>query len=100
MAFAVLALSELVHVFNLRSNKESIFKVGLLTNKILLGAIAISASLMLIVLNIPVLHGIFEISSLTLREVGIVTLLSFAPLIVVEIFKLFKINTSKEENEE
>ena len=100
MAFAVLALSELVHVFNLRSNKESILKVGLLTNKILLGAIAISASLMLIVLNIPVLHGIFEISSLTLREVGIVTLLSFAPLIVVEIFKLFKINTSKEENEE
>ena len=100
MAFAVLALSELVHVFNLRSNKESIFKVGLLTNKILLGAIAISASLMLIVLNIPALHGIFEISKLTLGEVGIVTLLSFAPLIVVEIFKLLKINTSKEENEE
>ena len=100
MAFAVLALSELVHVFNLRSNKESIFKVGLLTNKILLGAIAISASLMLIVLNIPALHGIFEISKLTLGEVGIVTLLSFAPIIVVEIFKLLKINTSKEENEE
>lgn len=100
MAFAVLALSELVHVFNLRSNKDSIFKVGLLTNKILLGAIAISASLMLIVLNIPALHGIFEIKMLTLGEVGIVTLLSFAPLIIVEIFKLLKINTSKEENEE
>ena len=100
MAFAVLALSELVHVFNLRSNKDSIFKVGLLTNKILLGAIAISASLMFIVLNIPVLHGIFEIKMLTLGEVGIVTLLSFAPLIIVEIFKLLKINTSKEENEE
>ena len=100
MAFAVLALSELVHVFNLRSNKESIFKVGLLTNKILLGAIAISASLMLIVLNVPALHDIFEISKLTLREVGIVTLLSLAPLVIVEIFKLLKINTSKEENEE
>ncbi len=100
MAFAVLALSELVHVFNLRSNKDSIFKVGLLTNKILLGAIAISASLMLIVLNVPALHGIFEIKMLTLREIGIVTLLSFAPLIIVEIFKLLKINTSKEENEE
>ena len=100
MAFAVLALSELVHVFNLRSNKDSIFKVGLLTNKILLGAIAISASLMLIVLNVPALHGIFEIKMLTLREIGIVTLLSFSPLIIVEIFKLLKINTSKEENEE
>ncbi len=100
MAFAVLALSELVHVFNLRSNKDSIFKVGFLTNKILLGAIAISASIMLIVLNIPALHGIFEIKMLTLREVGIVTLLSFAPLTIVEVFKLLKINTSKEENEE
>ncbi len=100
MAFAVLALSELVHVFNLRSNKDSIFKVGFLTNKILLGAIAISASIMLIVLNVPALHEIFEIKMLTLREVGIVTLLSFAPLTIVEIFKLLKINTSKEENEE
>ena len=100
MAFAVLGLSELVHVFNLRSNKESIFKVGLLTNKILLGAIAISASLMLLVLNIPILEGIFEVSKLNLEQVGIVALLSFAPLLIVEIFKLLKINTSREENKE
>ena len=100
MAFAVLGLSELVHVFNLRSNKESIFKVGLLTNKILLGAIAISASLMLVVLNIPILEGIFEVSKLNLEQVGIVALLSFAPLLIVEIFKLLKINTSREENKE
>lgn len=99
MAFAVLAFSELIHVFNLRSNKDSIFKVGLLTNKILLGAIAISASLMFI-LNIPMLGEIFEVAKLTLPQVGIVALLSVAPLIIVEIFKLLKINTTKEENEE
>ena len=60
MAFSVLALSELVHVFNLRSKSESMFKVGWLTNKVLLGAIGISASLMIIVLAIPGLREIFK----------------------------------------
>ena len=55
---------------------------------------------MLLVLNIPILEGIFEVSKLNLEQVGIVALLSFAPLLIVEIFKLLKINTSKEENKE
>lgn len=97
MAFSVLALSELVHVFNLRSNKESMFKVGWLTNKVLLGAIGISASLMIIVLAIPGLREIFKVSALSLTDVGIVAGLSIAPLIIVEIFKLLKINTIKED---
>ena len=43
MAFTVLALSELVHVFNIRNNKKSIFKTGIFNNKKLIGAIVISA---------------------------------------------------------
>ena len=97
MAFSVLALSELVHVFNLRSNKESMFKVGWLTNKVLLGAIGISASLMIIVLAIPGLREIFKVATLSIADVGIVAGLSIAPLIIVEIFKLLKINTIKED---
>ena len=97
MAFAVLALSELVHVFNLRSNKESMFKVKFSTNKVLLGAIAISASMMLIVLAVPALRGIFEVAALGVREIGIVAGLSFAPFVIVELFKLLKINTIKED---
>ncbi len=99
MAFAVLAFSELVHVFNLRSNKDSIFKVGFLTNKVLLGAIAVSASLMLIVLNVPVLREIFEVAKLGLADIAEVALLIIAPLVIVEIFKLLKINTVKSEKE-
>lgn len=97
MAFAVLALSELVHVFNLRSNKESMFKVGFLTNKVLLGAIAISASMMFVVLGIPVLRNIFEVAELGVREIGIVAGLSIAPFVIVEIFKLLRINTIGED---
>lgn len=99
MAFTVLAFSELVHVFNLRSNKDSIFKVKFGTNKVLLGAIALSASLMLVVLLVPALHEIFKIASLSVAHIEEVILLSLTPLIVVEILKLLKLNTTKDENE-
>ena len=98
MAFAVLALAELVHVFNLRSNKDSIFKVKFSTNKILLGAVALSASMMFIVMLIPKLHEIFKIAHLSAAQAGWTTLLVFAPLIIVELFKLIKINTLKDED--
>ncbi len=100
MAFAVLAVSQLVHVFNVRSNKDSIFKVGFGTNKTLLGAVAISLLLMFIVLEVPFLHEVFEVVNLDLAHWGIVFLLSLAPMIIVEIFKLLKINTLKSEDEE
>ena len=64
MAFAVLALSQLVHVFNVRDNKNSIFKTKPFNNKTLLGAIAISALLMITILLVPGLRQIFSIWAL------------------------------------
>lgn len=97
MAFAVLALSQLVHVFNVRDNKNSIFKTKPFNNKTLLGAIAISAALMLTILLIPGLRTIFSIWALPVENIVEVVCLVFAPLAIVEIFKLFKINTAKDE---
>ena len=97
MAFAVLAMSQLTHVFNLRSNKKSIFKVGLLTNRTLIGATLISMLLMIIVLNVPFLQNIFEVTQLPLNDIELVTLLIISPVAIVELFKAFKINTLKDE---
>ena len=97
MAFAVLAVSQLVHVFNIRSNKESIFKVGFGTNKTLLLANLVSFLLMLLVLEVPFMQEIFEIANLDLSHWLITIGLAVAPLLIVEIFKLFKINTLKDE---
>ena len=96
MAFIVLALSELVHVFNVRNNKESIFKGGFFSNKKLLGATAISAALMFIILLIPDLRHMFSIPILPLENILETVALVIAPLVIVEIFKLLKINTIKE----
>ena len=61
MAFMVLAFSELVHVFNIRNNKKSVFKTHPFNNKMLLLAIGASAALMLIILLVPALRHIFSI---------------------------------------
>ena len=92
MAFIVLALSELVHVFNIRDNKKSIFKQNVFNNKILLGAIALSASFMFVILLVPALRGIFSIPVLPMNNIIETVALVFAPIVIVEIFKLFKIN--------
>ena len=97
MAFVTLAFSELVHVFNIRNNKKSIFKTHPFNNKMLLGAIALSAALMLIILFIPGLRHIFSIPILPMNNVLEIVGLVLLPLVIVEIFKLFKINTSKDE---
>ena len=97
MAFATLAFAELIHVFNVKSNKESIFKVGIFNNTKLLLAIGASALMMFAILLIPALRDIFSIVELPAENILEVILLVLSPLVIVEIFKLFKINTAKDE---
>ena len=97
MAFCVLALSELVHVYNIRDNKNSIFKTGILNNSKLILAIFASAALMLVILFVPALRNIFDIAVLPKENILETVLLVFAPIVIVEIFKLLKINTIKDE---
>ena len=92
MAFTVLALSELVHVFNIRNNKKSIFKTGITSNKKLLLAIGLSAFLMIVILVVPALRHVFSIPILPLENLVEIVALVLSPLVIVEIFKLLKIN--------
>ena len=92
MAFIVLAFSELVHVFNIRNNSKSIFKTGIGGNKTLFGAIGISALLMIVILAIPALRTIFSIPVLPVENILETIGLVLAPIVIVEIFKLLKIN--------
>ena len=92
MAFIVLAFSELVHVFNIRNNSKSIFKTGIGGNKTLFGAIGISALLMIVILAAPALRTIFSIPVLPVENILETIGLVLAPIVIVEIFKLLKIN--------
>ena len=97
MAFFVLALSELVHVFNVRDNKNSLFKTKVFNNSKLILAVLGSAALMLGIMFVPALREIFNIVVLPTQNLVEVVLLVFAPIVIVEIFKLLKVNGAELE---
>lgn len=88
MSFAVLAFSQLFHVFNLKSERNSIFQVGIKNNPKLIGACLISAAMMLLVLLVPPLQSVFSVSALTGGQWGIVFGLAFSMIVIVELVKL------------
>ncbi|NLX86400.1 MAG: calcium-translocating P-type ATPase, SERCA-type [Clostridiales bacterium] len=96
MAFTVLALSQLAHAFNVRSNRQSVFKMGLLSNRYLLGAVTLSALLVFAVLEVPLLASVFKVTALSAAEWKMVGILSLAPVVVVEAVKLLGLNTAGE----
>ena len=87
MAFATLSLSRLIHGFNSRS-KESIFKIGIFTNRFLWAAVILGYLLLRTVLTYPPLMPVFEVASLTANQHGTVIFLSFIPLTVIQTYKL------------
>ena len=87
MAFMVLALSQVVQAFNMRS-EQSLFKTGLFGNSKLNMATLISAVMVLAVLFTP-LSVAFGLILLPMKLYLIAALLIFVPVVVMEISKLF-----------
>ena len=86
MAFMVLALTQIVQSFNMRSN-HSLFKIGPFSNKKLNGAALISTALVAVVLFTPV-RNLFGLTLLTWQLYLIALGLIFVPLLVMELAKL------------
>ncbi len=89
MAFSTLTLSRLFHGFNCRG-KESIFKLGLMSNPYSLLAFLGGVLLLLAVLFIPVLSGLFMVSPLSGLQLLEIVLLSVSPTVLIQIFKVIK----------
>ena len=89
MAFMVLALSQVIHSFNMRSS-HSLFKTGIFTNKKLNGAAAISILLVLVVLFTP-LSIPFGLITLPMNLYIKGFILIFIPTVVMELAKTFKL---------
>ena len=86
MGFAVLSLSQVVHTFNMRSER-SVFRSGLLPNR-RLGLAAVACTfLQAAVIAFPALNALFRTTLLTASQWLVVAALSLAPLAVVELEK-------------
>jgi Ca2+-transporting ATPase len=97
MAFATLMFAQLVLVRILHSNTRSSLAISPLKTKPLIGAIAASAGLALLVLLIPPLRDAFSLVPLDRNHWIAVILMSLIPIAVVDLFKLLKINTTRDE---
>jgi Ca2+-transporting ATPase len=80
MVFNVLCLSQMGHVLAIRSESQSFFSMGILSNKPLIGAVLLTLALQLAVTYAPFLQPVFRTEALTLNEfllVGAVSSLVF-----------------------
>jgi Ca2+-transporting ATPase len=90
MVFTVLCLTQLGHVLAIRSEKASLFTMGIFSNMPLFGAVAITFVLQMATVYVPQLNRIFRTEPLKPDELILVLLLSSGVFIAVEIEKLIK----------
>ncbi len=89
MAFVTLSLCELFRAYTVRSERASLFSIGIFSNRYMQYAVGLSITLLLLVVNIPFLQPIFNTHFLTAQEWGIVVGLALIPAVSEEITKFF-----------
>ncbi|MDD5087117.1 MAG: cation-translocating P-type ATPase, partial [Candidatus Nanoarchaeia archaeon] len=89
MVFCTLMMFQMFNVLNCRSEKNSLFKVGVFSNLYLVGAIALSVVLQILVVHTG-LSKFFSVVPLSAIEWVYVVLVSSSVFVIVEIVKLFK----------
>lgn len=87
VAFVTLILAELFRAFSARSEKYSVFELGVFSNKTLLWAVLGSLALTLIVVYVPFLQNIFDAVTLGFDAWMIIAPLALLPFIVGEVHK-------------
>ncbi len=93
MAFATLCLSRLLHGFNNRS-RESIFRIGVFSNKPLWIAVITGFILLELVLRLNPLMAIFETAALSSYQHGMIYALSLMPLVLIQTYKLLFVHAN------
>ena len=97
LAFSLLVFVQLAHTINCRSEKKSIFEIGIFSNKYLVGAVLLSVVLQLSIVYIPVLQPLFKTVPLTGGDWILILVLSSLIVIVGELKKrIAQWNTKKE----
>jgi len=92
VALGTLIMSQLIHVFECRSETHSIFEINLFTNLYLVGAVAISVAMLIAVIYIPFLQGVFHTEALGVFEWLIVIFFSGFISLINSVYLYFNKN--------
>lgn len=87
IVFTVLTLSQMSHVLAIRSERESLFRQGIGSNRPLLGAVLLTFFLQMATIYIPFLNPVFKTEPLSGGELMLCLVLSSVIFVAVEIEK-------------
>ncbi|MEG0520009.1 MAG: cation-translocating P-type ATPase [Erysipelotrichaceae bacterium] len=89
MAFSTLCLSRLFHGFNCRS-KQSIFKIGLFSNRYSIYAFIVGFIFLNAILLVPQLHSWFSVTTITWNSIFMIYGLALIPTILIQFMKVIR----------
>lgn len=89
MVFTTLVLSQMGNALAIRSNKLSLFSIGLFSNRLMVNAVLGTLALQLLLIYLPPLQSIFKTEALTLTELAICLVSSIVVFAVFEAYKWF-----------
>ncbi|HEX9615861.1 MAG TPA: cation-translocating P-type ATPase [Anaerolineales bacterium] len=89
MAFVTLSMCELFRAYTVRSERLSVFRLGLFSNRYMQAAVLVSLFLLILVVNVPFLQPIFNTHFLRWNEWAIVLGLALIPAVIEEITKVY-----------
>jgi Ca2+-transporting ATPase len=87
MVFVTLVLSQMGNALATRSNRESIFSIGLFTNRLMVGAVLLTVVLQMMLIYVPFLQKIFNTVALSAGELAIALVASAVVFAAVETYK-------------
>jgi P-type Ca2+ transporter type 2C len=89
MAFVTLSLCELFRAYTVRSERISLFRLGIFSNRFMQYAVGLSIGLLLLVMYVPFLQPVFNTVPLDAREWAVVLSLALVPAVSEEITKAY-----------
>lgn len=92
MAFATLIISELLRSYSARSIKDTLFSIGIFSNRKLVWATLLSLALTLVVMEIPGVRELFKLTPLSLKDWVVILVGALIPLALGEIQKVIRFN--------
>ena len=79
--------AQLVHAFNCRSDRWSLFQVGVTTNRPLIWALLVSLALQIAILVTPFMQPLFKVAPLPMEDWELLVAMTLIPLVIMETIK-------------
>jgi Ca2+-transporting ATPase len=87
VAFTVMVVAQLVHAFNCRSERWSLFQLGIGTNRALVWAVIASLAVQIAVLTVPVMAAVFKVAPVPIEDWALMGAMGALPFVMMEAIK-------------